>query len=93
MRIRDIVPKDYSFRKFSGGFECLYELIDSVGDINFFLAKDVCHRNSVCPVLDREHPVGARRAVNVLVHTSIPKVYDCLSISVLSSNFIRATAR
>ena len=92
MRVGDVVPEDDSLRKFAGGFERLYKLIGSVGDINFFLAKDVYHRHSVCPVLDCEHIVGVGGAVNLLAHTSVSKVYDCLSINVLSSNFVRATA-
>ena len=93
MRISDIVPEDDSFRKFAGSFERLYKLIGSVGYINFFLAKYVYHRHPVRPVLDCEHIVGVRGAVNLLAHTSVPKVYDCLGINVLSSDFIRATAK
>ena len=93
MRVGDIVPENDSFRKVASGSERLDKLIGSVGDIDFFLAKDVYHRHSVRPVLDCEHVAGVGGVVNLLAHTSVPKVYDCLSIDVLRGNFIRTAAR
>ena len=60
MRVGDVVPKDHSFRKFADGFERLHKLIGSVGDIDFFLAKDVYYGQTICSmIMYQQHGISS----------------------------------